>query len=265
MRVAVAARGVASAVEHRFGGALKTLSRVPDSASCRAFFWPADERDHPDGHEDTPLHCPVCEADATRPFQRIDTRNYWRCEACDATFLDPAQRPDHDAERAEYDLHQNDPRDSGYRAFLARLATPLLERLPPGAHGLDYGCGPGPALAGMLREAGHAVALYDPLFFNDPEVLCGAYDFITCTEVAEHFHHPAEEFARLDQLLRPGGWLGIMTGFQTRDEAFAQWHYRRDPTHVVFYRASTFEVIARRHAWQCEIPRANVVLMRKPG
>lgn len=265
MQAAVAARGVASAVEHRFGGALKTLSRVPDSASRRAFFWPADERDHPDGHEDTPLHCPVCEADATRPFQRIDTRNYWRCEACDATFLDPAQRPDHAAERAEYDLHQNDPRDSGYRAFLARLATPLLERLPPGAHGLDYGCGPGPALASMLREAGHAVALYDPLFFNDPEVLCGAYDFITCTEVAEHFHHPAEEFARLDQLLRPGGWLGIMTGFQTRDEAFAQWHYRRDPTHVVFYRASTFEVIARRHAWQCEIPRANVVLMRKPG
>lgn len=265
MRVAVAARGVASAVEHRFGGALKTLSRVPDSASRRAFFWPADERDHPDGHEDTPLHCPVCEADATRPFQRIDTRNYWRCESCDATFLDPAQRPDHATERAEYDLHQNDPRDSGYRAFLARLATPLLERLPPGAHGLDYGCGPGPALAGMLREAGHAVALYDPLFFNDPDVLGGAYDFITCTEVAEHFHRPAEEFARLDQLLRPGGWLGIMTGFQTRDEAFAQWHYRRDPTHVVFYRASTFEVIARRHAWQCEIPRANVVLMRKPG
>ncbi len=214
---------------------------------------------------DTPLHCPVCEACAARPFQRIDARDYWRCEACDATFLDPAQRPDPAAERAEYDLHQNDPHDSGYRTFLARLATPLLERLPAGAHGLDYGCGPGPALAGMLREAGHAVALYDPLFFNAPEVLSGSYDFITCTEVAEHFHRPAEEFARLDRLLCPGGWLGIMTAFQTRDEAFAHWHYRRDPTHVVFYRARTFEVIARRHAWQCEIPRANVVLMRKPG
>jgi len=214
---------------------------------------------------DTPLHCPVCEACAARPFQRIDARDYWRCEACDATFLDPAQRPDPAAERAEYDLHQNDPHDSGYRTFLARLAIPLLERLPAGAHGLDYGCGPGPALAGMLREAGHAVALYDPLFFNAPEVLSGSYDFITCTEVAEHFHRPAEEFARLDQLLRPGGWLGIMTAFQTRDEAFAHWHYRRDPTHVVFYRARTFEIIARRHAWQCEIPRANVVLMRKPG
>ncbi|MDY0105805.1 MAG: class I SAM-dependent methyltransferase [Giesbergeria sp.] len=209
--------------------------------------------------------CPVCAADATRHFQRIDTRDYWRCAVCAATFLDPAHWPDRAIERAEYHLHHNDPDDPGYRAFLARLATPLQERLPPGLHGLDYGCGPGPALARMLREAGHAVALYDPLFFNDPGVLDRPYDFITCTEVAEHFHRPAEEFVRLDRLLRPGGWLGIMTTFQTRDEAFAGWHYRRDPTHVVFYRAETFQVIARRHAWQCDIPRPNVVLMRKPG
>jgi len=214
---------------------------------------------------ETTLHCPVCKADATHPFQRIGPRDYWRCGVCAATFLDPAHRPDQATEQAEYHLHQNDPDDTGYRAFLARLATPLLERLPPGSHGLDYGCGPGPALAHMLRNAGHAVSLYDPLFFNDPGALTQRYGFITCTEVAEHFHHPAEEFARLDQLLRPGGWLGIMTTFQTRDEAFARWHYRRDPTHVVFYRAETFQVIAQRHVWQCEIPRANVVLMRKPG
>jgi hypothetical protein len=41
--------------------------------------------------------------------------------------------------------------------------------------------------------------------------------------------------------------------------------YRRDPTHVVFYREATFRAIARRHDWSCEIPYPNVALLRKPG
>ena len=83
--------------------------------------------------------------------------------------------------------------------------------------------------------------------------------------MTEHFHHPAQEFSRLNQLLTAGGWLGVMTMFLTDDDAFPQWHYRRDPTHVVFYQAATFEVIARRHGWQCEIPCPNVALLHKPG
>lgn len=203
---------------------------------------------------------------------RLDTRDYWRCEGCAATFVDPAQLPDIAVERAQYALHQNHPDDVGYRAFLERLATPLLQRLrsrqtqgrDAGLRGLDYGCGPGPALATMLREAGHRMALYDPLFCDDPAVLTGAYDFITCTEVAEHFHHPAQEFARLDRLLEPGGWLGVTTSFMPDDGHFARWHYRRDPTHVVFYRAETFDELARRRGWYCEIPCINVALLLKP-
>ena len=64
--------------------------------------------------------------------------------------------------------------DAGYRRFLSKLADPLMARLAPGARGLDYGCGPGPALAAMLREAGHEVALYDPFFAPDPAPLSGA-------------------------------------------------------------------------------------------
>jgi taurine dioxygenase len=56
---------------------------------------------------------------------------------------------------------------------------------------------PGPALAAMLREAGHEVALYDPFFAPDPAPLAAIYDFVTCTETAEHFHDPRAEFARL--------------------------------------------------------------------
>ena len=63
------------------------------------------------------------------------------------------------------------------------------------------------------------------------------YDVITLSEVAEHLFEPAVEFERLGRLLKPGGWLGVMTCFQTDDTSFARWHYRRDPTHVVFYRS----------------------------
>lgn len=200
---------------------------------------------------------------AAEQFLSVDGQDYWRCGGCALRFLDPGQLPDREVERAHYRHHENDPEDPGYRRFLWRLAEPLLQRLGVGRRGLDYGCGPGPALAMMLREAGHEMALYDPLFRPDPAPLEKTYDFVTCSEVAEHFHEPACEFERFDRLLRPGGWLAVMTCFQDDDAAFARWHYRRDPTHVVFYRAETFRKLAALRGWSCEIPVKDVVLMRK--
>lgn len=207
--------------------------------------------------------CPVCDDPYPDPFLSVDERDYWRCQRCLATFLAPAQWPSAITAAIQYGLHCNDPADPGYRAFLGRLADPLLARLPPAQQGLDYGCGPGPALAALLVEAGHHVALYDPLYRPDEAVLERRYAFITCTEVVEHFHHPGAEFARLHDLLLPGAWLGVMTRLQTDDRRFANWHYRRDPTHVVFYRAATLEFIARRFGWTSEILAPDVVLFRR--
>lgn len=212
----------------------------------------------------TSCHCPVCRASATTPLVDIDGRAYWRCGECQARFLAPQHYLPPAAELAHYQQHHNAVYDPGYRAFLARLAAPLLLRLPAARQGLDYGCGPGPALAAMLREAGHAVALYDPFFAPDPAPLQERYDFITCSEAAEHFHDAASEFEKLHELLKPGGWLALMTCFQTDDERFANWHYRRDPTHVVFYREATMQWLARRFSWECVIPSKDVALMRKP-
>ena len=212
----------------------------------------------------TLMVCPVCRVSGSSRFVCVDGHDYWRCPSCEARFLDPSHWPPAPEEKAHYLHHENDPDDPQYRRWLSRLARPLLDRLDANLSGLDYGCGPGPALAAMLREAGHEMALYDPLFFPDPEPLDRAYDFITCTEVVEHFHRPAEEFGRLDAMLRPGGWLAVMTCFQTDDARFAEWHYRRDPTHVVFYRETTLRVIAGLYEWLCEIPVKDVALMRKP-
>ena len=206
--------------------------------------------------------CPVCRAPAPQPFMDVGPQRYWKCETCDARFLDPAQHPAPDAERAHYLTHENDPADPRYRNFLSKLATPLLARVAPRSSGLDYGCGPGPALAAMLREAGHDMALYDPFFHADENALARTYDFIACTETAEHFHRPADEFDRLDTLLRPGGWLALMTAFRPEDNAFANWHYRKDPTHVVFYNETTLRTVADIRGWTCEFPCPDVALMR---
>lgn len=210
------------------------------------------------------ISCPVCRTPGTRPFETVEGRRYRRCDTCLATFLDPDQHPSLEEAVAHYGHHRNEVGDPAYRRFLSRLAGPLCAVLPPGAAGLDYGSGPGPALADMLEAAGHRMAVYDPVFAPHQDALEARYDFVTCTEVAEHFFQPADEFDRIGRLLRPGGWLAVMTCFQTDDVRFASWYYRRDPTHVVFYREETLRHVAEQRGWACTIAAKDVALMRMP-
>lgn len=212
----------------------------------------------------TETACRVCGEEQVRDLVSVGELRYLRCDACEATLLASAHLLEADAELAFYLTHRNDADDAGYRAFLARLVEPLRMQLAPGSIGLDYGCGPDSALAVMLEEFGHRVISYDPFFAPDASVLERRYDFVACTEVIEHFHQPADEFARLDRMLEPGGVLALMTCFQTDDARFPNWHYRRDPTHVVFYREHTLRRLADIHGWCCEIPGKDVALMRKP-
>ncbi len=115
----------------------------------------------------------------------------------------------------------------------------------------------------MLVEAGHRMAVYDPFFEPDARALDRTYDFITCSETAEHFHDPAAEFRRLNAMLRPGGWLAVMTSFQPDGGKLANWRYLRDPTHVVLYCEETLRWIAARHDWSCTFPVRDIALMQR--
>jgi hypothetical protein len=139
----------------------------------------------------------------------------------------------------------------------------LIPKLLPGWVGLDYGCGPGPTLSVMLEEKGFQMKIYDPYFFPQTDVLTGIYNFITCTETVEHFFRPGDELGRLNQLLRKGGWLGIMTEFLTPDQPFHSWWYRLDPTHICFWSRETMVWIAHRFGWNVEFPRKSVALFQK--
>ncbi|EKE73014.1 class I SAM-dependent methyltransferase [Gallaecimonas xiamenensis] len=206
--------------------------------------------------------CPLCNG-TLAPFGADRRRPYFRCAHCALVSTDPGCHLDAGAEKALYDIHDNQLDDPGYRRFLSRLTGPLLARLAPGSQGLDFGCGPGPALAAMLTEAGMQMRLYDPYYAPDPTALAQQYDFVTCTEVVEHFNHPADSWARLAGLVKTGGWLGVMTKLVIDQDRFANWHYKNDPTHVSFHSEATFAWLAERFGFIWQRVDTDVILLQK--
>lgn len=211
-----------------------------------------------------PVPCPLCGSAQTGHYHADSVREYHRCSACDLVFVPAAFFVSPEEEKGLYDMHENDPRDMAYRQFLSRLFDPMQERLPDHARGLDFGSGPGPTLSRMFEEQGHRVRLYDPFYAPDTSAFRGEYDFITATEVAEHLHRPAFELERLWSLLRPAGWLGIMTRRLGPEQHFPDWHYKNDPTHVIFFSDLTFEWLANQWETTATFQGADVVLLQKP-
>lgn len=219
-----------------------------------------DARDPPPGPDS---RCPLCGGSGAQPHHRDAARAYLRCPACALVFVPARHHLTAAQEKQRYDFHRNDPHDAGYRQFLARLFEPLAARLAPGATGLDYGCGPGPVLARMFEEAGFSIAVYDPYFAPDAGALQRPYDFVTCTEAAEHFADPGAEWSRIASLVRPGGWIGVMTSLYDAAPPFAGWYYKNDPTHVCFYARRTFEWLAEQYRLRTHFLTAAVILLQR--
>ena len=211
--------------------------------------------------------CLLCDRDSCHNLHRSDDRHgvreFWQCDCCDLVFVPPEFHLPECAEVERYLMHNNDPSDSGYRSFLSRLWDELKPRLSDGATGLDFGCGPGPALGQMMQEDGFEVSLYDPHFFPDRSVLERRYDFVTCTETVEHLRSPLKEFKLIDSLLVPGGRFGVMTGMLEDRADFARWYYQRDPTHIGFYSRRTMLWVGCEMGWDVEFPSTNVTLFVK--
>ena len=213
--------------------------------------------------------CLLCNGSSSHILHRTDDRHgvreFWDCDECGLVFVPTEFHLPESAEIERYLMHNNAPSDRGYRDFLSRLWKVLKPKLPDGATGLDFGCGPGPALAQMMREEGFEISLYDPYFFPDKSVLEDRYDFVTCTETVEHLRTPLTEFRLIDTLIVPGGRLGVMTGMLEDRAGFSSWYYQRDPTHIGFYSRHTMLWVGREMGWYVEFPSTNVTIFRKPG
>jgi len=162
-------------------------------------------------------------------------------------------------EKSRYDQHQNDPADPAYQKFLSRTFEPLLAKISKDSEGLDFGCGSGPTISEMGKKQGVSISNYDLYYFNESELLERQYDFITLTEVIEHIANPQLLMQQLDSLLKTEGILAIMTKRVMDRQAFQNWHYKNDSTHICFYSLETFEWIAEFFDWRLEVIDKDVV------
>lgn len=197
------------------------------------------------------MKCPLCDHAEGQFWQASpDGNRYYHCPRCDLVWLDPEMRLDRDAERAYYSTHHNDTWNPTYLDYLSRLADPTLEGMSSESKGVDYGCGPTEGMKVLLEPKGFRINSFDPIFFPKYETLRSVYDFLLCSEAVEHFRNPGVEFARWKSLVREGGRIGVSSRLRVDDATFADWYYRKDPTHVVFYSSRTVDWIAARFGWR---------------
>jgi hypothetical protein len=204
--------------------------------------------------------CPLCMCQKTDFFHKDRYRSYFMCPNCGLVHVPKLYHLSQDKEKHRYDMHCNNAEDDGYRRFLHKLIDPLVERLEKGVEGLDYGSGPEPVLAAMLREKGFKMNIYDPFYTDNTGILDRQYNFLTCCETMEHFSDPRKEWEQFLVLVKKGGWIGIMTQLLESADDFARWHYINDETHVCFYSGKTFEWLGKRYGVKIIQEGTSVVL-----
>ncbi|UFS63419.1 class I SAM-dependent methyltransferase [Sulfurimonas sp. HSL-3221] len=192
--------------------------------------------------------CPLCQTPSPSFRDRqLDCLTY-HCPHCELLFKEENAHPSEAQERKKYDEHNNSIENEGYVAMFEAFIDYTLAAVDrPVKRVLDFGSGPAPVLAELLRRRGFEVTIYDKYFAPEPPAEDARFDLITSTEVIEHIADPMGTLAELNARLVPGGTLALMTQFHQNSEAFYQnWWYRRDPTHLVFFTPRSFEIAAER-------------------
>lgn len=210
--------------------------------------------------------CPCCHTPS--PAFHYDAErslDYFLCTQCGTAFHDPTLRLSGESEKKRYDLHENDITQSGYQNFLKPLLDELRGPWPVHSRALDFGCGPTQSLKNLVVDSNLEWSVYDKFYAEDESVFAHRFDVVAASEVFEHLHDPRFEFQRIAKSLKPGGQLWIMTSlFHPETTAFAQWPYRRDPTHIVFYSPESFRYLAREFGFEEPVfPHARVIGLRK--
>ena len=190
--------------------------------------------------------CKICSHNTKTIKDEQFATNYYLCTNCDHIFMGEKKIILPEKEKQEYLRHNNTTENEGYvamfRDFIEKCIDPYQDKIKTA---LDFGCGPGPVLAELLKEKGFEVDIYDKYFALEKIFENKKYDLITSTEVLEHLADPLETLKTLKKHLNKQGIIAIMTLFHPKNkEEFKKWWYRRDLTHISFYTPKTFEILA---------------------
>ena len=198
-----------------------------------------------------PMHqCLLCNTENSMEdfYHNEKSEVFWKCQHCGIISKAPEFHPTPEAENARYQLHQNDVLDLDYQKFLKPVVDVVLREQSPQSQGLDFGSGRASVIAHLLRQKNYQITEFDPLFFPNEQILYSRFDYITCTEVVEHFKQPRKSFDNLLKLLKPGGKLYLKTSLTDSISDFSKWYYHRDSTHVSFYNEKSLEYIKQNWA-----------------
>jgi len=188
--------------------------------------------------------CKIC-GNETRELHDAQMNDiYHLCPFCEYIFLDEGGYASLEEEKTRYMEHDNSYENEGYRDFLEGFLKAAV--FPFGENfksALDFGSGPQPVLARIMREKyGIKADIYDLHFSPEKVYLENKYDLVVATEVFEHLKEPVVTIKEISKCLKNGGLLSVMTLFHYKDDkSFLGWHYRRDKTHIGFFTSKTLE------------------------
>jgi len=200
------------------------------------------------------MNCHICNR-PTESFVHEKTNiTYYHCKECEYIFKSHEHHKDFSTQKERYNLHENDEKDEGYKAYFQRFLDFMLPLIDQPKSALDFGCGRSSLLASLLEKEGIDCDYYDPIYYPTALNNSKKYELIVSTEVFEHLHQPREVFESLIERLVEGGYLALQTQFHPNDvAAFKKWYYHQDPTHIVFFTAKTFKVL-------CEIYGCKLIM-----
>lgn len=209
------------------------------------------------------MNCPLCKSKTQSFSHPKKDMLFYRCPQCELIIKDKKHFIDLNDEKKRYETHNNSIDDKRYVNFLQTFIDYAITPFLSSGMLIDYGSGPVPVMQALLTRQGYTVDIYDPFF--QPIMPDLVYDMLIATEVLEHIHDPIKSLQEIDQLVKPHGYIALMTLFQPKDEAlFFDWFYIRDETHVVFYTPQTCQVIAHMMSWELIKHNDNrMVIFRK--
>lgn len=199
------------------------------------------------------INCKICGENTIKIHHEKMKIDYFNCYNCQFIFKDDKYILSPEEEIKRYNTHNNSINDPKYveyfYKFLNNALFPFVEK---GKKGLDFGSGPSPVLAEILkRNHDFDMDIYD-LYYSPEKIYVGkTYDFITTTEVIEHLESPMDYFKLFNKLLNDDGILCVMTLLHPKDiQKFINWHYIRDKSHISFFTLETMEYIGEKTGFE---------------
>jgi len=193
------------------------------------------------------MKCLTCNT-ITESFEDTElAKHYHHCLTCQLIFLDKKYFVTNQNEKKQYDHHNNSLEDIGYVNMFENFLDFFWEDIKKDTTtALDFGSGPEPVLAELIKRRDLHVEHYDKFYQTDKIYENKKFDLITSTEVFEHLENPKSILKLFAKHLNDNGTIALMTLFHTnKREDFLKWWYRRDPTHITFFTPTSIEVLAK--------------------